>query len=577
MMNHPPSDSEAAARAPGERWLRRDLLGVFVGAALFFLALLSREYIGDGYRWLPYLTGRDVPGPGGNNHFLTPYLGWGAWRLVQGTGFSSLLASVTERPVALAFFQGLNALLGAAGLVALFLLLHRCGVSRRGAWLGVALTGLSHAYLLHATDMTEPMASVPWMLLAAAVVRRAPESRGSRWLGGALAGLSGAFYLTSIGVCVLLGSMVGLRYLRHRQLGRGVVAVLEVGLVAVGTLLGILLVGRWLSAAPVAVGGHAQSFFELPTGGGLFGHFDPRHLMGAVFGFANAFAPLWDWLGAARLLEAPRAVLAYNLTILALLLAFVVAVGLRLRRAAPMLLRSDRAADLAGALLWTVCTYLVASYWSATYEKLWMGGVVGSTLVLCLLFEGGEPEARESESPVRHWFPLAPVVLLVLISLVAGGVRRRVMPNEDLHVATELSKRLRPSDVAICAGWDEPSSLLTHVVTPSFECWSIVNEMIATRLRPEVFTARLRALVDQARAEHRRVYFFGLLDQSEEEWRRFNGERLKLPYSVLEPYRGQAVVVERLRGKGGAEFTLYQLCDASTPGCPPTASQTSVP
>ena len=35
--------------------------------------------------------------------------------------------------------------------------------------LGVAITGLSHAYLLHATDMTEPMASVPWMVLGAAV------------------------------------------------------------------------------------------------------------------------------------------------------------------------------------------------------------------------------------------------------------------------------------------------------------------------------------------------------------------------------------------------------------------------
>jgi hypothetical protein len=36
---------------------------------------------------------------------------------------------------------------------------------------------------------------------------------------------------------------------------------------------------------------------------------------------------------------------------------------------------------------------------------------------------------------------------------------------------------------------------------------------------------------------------------------------------VLEPYREQAHVVGKLRGKAGAEFTLYQLCDASALEC----------
>ncbi|MCY1074462.1 hypothetical protein [Archangium lansingense] len=560
---------------PSSASLRRDLLWVFAGAALLYLSLLSREYIGDGFRWLEEMSAPELPRPGGNNHFLTPYVGWLAWRLATVTGFSSLLEHLTDRPAALAYFQGLNALFGAAGLAALFLLLRWSDVSRRGAWLGVAITGLSHAYLLHATDMTEPMASVPWMVLGAAVVRRAPESRGARWLGGALVGLGAAFYLSALGICVLMGATVGLRYLRRREWGRGVVAVTELGVAAVGCLGTIFFLGRLLVAAPRNLTGHAQSFAEIPTGSGLFGHFDPRHLVGAFFGFANAFAPLRDWLGAARLRESPPGVLAYNLALVGFFALLVLLVGLSLRRAAPALLRSDKVADLTGALLWTACIYVLASLWSATYEKLWIGGVLGTTLFLCILFEGGEQEqpARPSGEPERlwrHWLPLTPLALLLLMSLVAGGVWRRVTMNEDLRVATELSKRLQPSDVAICSGWDAPSSLLAHVVTPTFECWSIVNEMIAAGLREEVFTERLHKLLDEARAGQRRIFFFGLLDMDEVEWSRFNGNRLKLPYSVLDPYREHAIVVEKLRGKEGRELTLYQLCDAPAPGCPQT-------
>jgi hypothetical protein len=507
-------------------------------------------------------------------------VGWLPWRLATATGFSSLIGHLTDRPPALAFFQGLNAFFGAAGLVTLFLLLRWSGVSRRGAWLGVTITGLSHAYLLHATDMTEPMASVPWMVLGAAVVRRAPESRGARWLGGALVGLGAAFYLSALGICVLVGSTVGLRYLRRRQWVRGAVAVMEVGVAAVGCLGSILLLGRLLAVAPP---GHEQSLTGIPTGSGLFGHFDPRHLVGAFFGFANAFAPLRDWLGAARLREAPPGVLAYNLALVAIFALLVLLVGLRARRAAPALLRSDKAADLAGALLWTASVYLLASFWSATYEKLWIGGVLGTVLFLCILFEGGgeaqpAPASAKPERLWRHWLPLAPLALLLLMSLGMGGVWRRVTMNENLRVATELSKRLQPSDVAICTGWDEPSFLLANVVTPSFQCWSIVDEMIATGRRADVFTERLQKVLDEARAGQRRIFFFGLLDMNELEWSRFNGNRLKLPYSVLDPYREHAIVVEKLRGKEGRELTLYQLCDAPAPGCPQTApSATSGP
>lgn len=556
-MNTPPSSASV---------LRRDLLVVFVGAALLFTNLLSREYIGDGIRWMEAMTAPRLPPPGENNHFLTPWVGWAAWRLAVATGFSSVLEHLTDRPAALVCFQGLNALFGAAGLVALFLLLRWSGVSRRGAWLGVTITGLSHAYLLHATDMTEPMASVPWMVLGAAVVRRAPESRGARWLGGALAGLGGAFYLTALGVCVLMGATVGVRYLRRRQWGPGLVAVAEVGLGAVGCLAAILVLGR------LAIGGEQSA--GIPTASGIFGQFDPRHLVGAFFGYANAFAPLRDWLGAGRLRESSPGVLAYNLSLVALFALFVLGVGPRLRRAAPALLRSEAVADLTGALLWTACTYVLASYWSATYEKLWIGGVLGTVIFLCILFEGGEegrarePAGGTTEPLGRHWLPLAPLALLLLMSLGAGGVWRRMTTNEDLRVATELSRRLKPSDLAICSGWDAPSGLLAHVVTPSFHCWSIVEEMIATGLRAEVFTERLHKRIAEANAERRRVFFFGLLDQTEEDWHRFNGQHLKLPYSALDRYRGHAVVADRLRGKDGWELVLFQLCEVPAPGCP---------
>lgn len=544
--------------------LWKDVALVVGGSALLFLALLSRDYIGDGVRWLPVMTGPGLPRPGDANHFLFPLLGWGAWRLAVGSGFSTLLASLSSRSPALVFFQGLNACLGAMGLGALHLLLRWSGVSRRSTWLAVGLTGLSHAYLLHATDMTEPMSSVPWMLLGAALVRRSPESRGARWGGGVLIGLAGSFYLTALGVCSLLACSVGLRFLRQRQPVRGLLAVAEVGVASVASFVVLLLSVRYAFVAVHGPGEELNSLTKLPTGSGLFGVVDPRHLVGAYFGFANAFAPLRDWEGASLLLRAAPGVLAYNLAVVAVFTLFLVALGRALRTAGVGFLRSERFPDAVGALVWTGGTYLLASFWSATYEKLWIGGVLGTALFLAVLLDASGPRERASRPAVL----LAPLALLLLVSLLGGGVSRRVRTNEDLSEAIELSKHLQASDLVICDGWDMPSVYLSRVIEPPLPCWRVVDEMIGTGLNAETFAAKLQREIDQAHAAKRRVFFLGLLGLSEAEWKPFLGERLRLPYSVLAPYRSRAVVVMKVRGKKGVEQTLYRDCAGAGDGCP---------
>lgn len=53
-----------------------DSLAILLLTSLAYVMLLSRQYIGDGIRWLPSVTSPDLPHSGGTNHLLFPYLFW---------------------------------------------------------------------------------------------------------------------------------------------------------------------------------------------------------------------------------------------------------------------------------------------------------------------------------------------------------------------------------------------------------------------------------------------------------------------------------------------------------------------
>jgi hypothetical protein len=57
----------------------------------------------------------------------------------------------------------------------------------------------------------------------------------------------------------------------------------------------------------------------------------------------------------------------------------------------------------------------------------------------------------------------------------------------------------------------------------------------------------LRREIDRTRQAGGKVYFLGLFDLSEEEWSVFMAQRLKLPYTLLQPYKRRATPVLTLR------------------------------
>src|ERR1700677_335252 len=171
---------------------RRDAFCIFGAACVVYLVLRSRLYIGDGVRYLPNVLGAAAPPDGGNGHFLWPYVLWLVARSCAAVGVLSL-GPGPSRVGVVGVLQGVNAFAAAAGLVLLYRWLRRVA-SRRAALIGVALTGLSNAFLLHATDMTEPIAAVAPMMLGLCLVDSARDRVWVRFLAGGLIGLGAAFY-----------------------------------------------------------------------------------------------------------------------------------------------------------------------------------------------------------------------------------------------------------------------------------------------------------------------------------------------------------------------------------------------
>ena len=193
----------------------------------FYLLVLSRQYAGDGVRYLPELLDAR-PELGMNKHVMFPALFWGVAKIARSVGLLSALGASFARPPLLVICQGLNALLGAVGVATLYLWQRAAGGSRKIAFLLSGVLALSNAYALHATDMTEPIAAIPWVLGAAALVRLDPDRRFRLFLGGALVGIAATFYVSALLGCALLGSAAVRRLQETRSLARALSAALQI-------------------------------------------------------------------------------------------------------------------------------------------------------------------------------------------------------------------------------------------------------------------------------------------------------------------------------------------------------------
>ena len=492
-------------------------LPLFCGSLLFYIATLSKAYSGEGLRYLSDVTGRQIPKPAGASHALFPLLAWTWNRVGEAVNAHHFLGAVGVEFPNVVWLQALSAIAGALGVSLFYLILRECGLSVSLAAAVSICMGCADAYWTAATDMAEPMASVPLML---AGLLCAVRTRLRGW--GALPAIilvaaGGAIYELALSSTIVLA---GIAWGASRQrlvtaLGICFAVALTFSLFVVSVTV---LTGRGdLSAVHQLI---------LPeTARGLFGHLEPRHLVGSLFGMASAFVALQEWSGASNLLLAPWPAVAHNLVVLTVVLVFFGNIG--------MLAWHHRDSGIQRtAAIWSLAIWLFAAFWAATYFKIWLFGVVSLAL-------------WAGNVLVRAWSSVSPSRRMALLALacsslgvgIATGTRLRVLTDTpDLVRARGIAKRICASDLLVSTGLDLPSVYLKTLVRPTQHMLSLTDSAIALGSGPATF-ALLAQQVKETDASGHKVFFLSLLAMSPRQWNEFFGARLGLDFGGLAPFR----------------------------------------
>jgi hypothetical protein len=531
-----------------------DCVLLFSATLFLNLCMLSRHYVGDGVRYLPLL---DLPTPeiGMNKHVLFPAVFWAACRLAKASGLLSCFRDSFNRPAFLVLCQSLSAGFGAAGVTALYVWQRVAGGSRRISMFLAGVLALSNAYILHSTDMTEPIAAVPWLLAGAIVVRKHGGVRSARLLGGALVGIAAAFYISAVLGLALLASGPALRCLKLGRPIAAVVRIFDIGIGAVGSYLLVYITLNHLLQPSLSIFAIVSGSVKMSTDEGLFGSIDPRHLIGAVFGFANAWAPLRNYEGVSHILSTSWGTVAYNMTIGVVggIVAVFLIIG-GLRRYNELANAVDRY-DLLGAATWLIFVFALTAFWSPTYEKLWLFGSIATLCVASIVIDRSPKERLRSNRLV-----FGGLSALAICSFACGVIPRRFGTNEDLVSAEILEQKVSAADFVVCPGWDLTSVYWKTLSRPPRTCWSFVDEAIASHYSPSVFEASLGDAVDRTLGHGGRVLFVGLLDIKPTDWAAFYGSRLKMPYEVLARYRGRAAPTLTFESEEAGLQVVFSYC-----------------
>jgi hypothetical protein len=532
---------------------------ILVLSSVAYVLLRSPIWIGDGIRWLNTVVAPTFPAEGGGNrHFLFPYLAWSVFHAAAALPFLVDTSSndVTRAGV-IAIVQGWNALMAGASLALLYAWL-RCSASRPASALGVAITAMSHAFLLHATNMTEPMTSMPLALLALVLVTRFADEPWARWTAGVLIGLAGTFYVIAGFSVVAVAVIVGLRNPRSERKGaaRAVMRAAEVGAASAVTFCAIYSIPQLLAHPHGNMEGTVAGAIS-PDLMGMYGRLELRHMIGAVAGLGNAFWALPSLAGLSQLFHQSPWAIVRSVATMIVAMTFVVSVSWITYRGRSELSANHGWAQAVGSIAWFITVYFIAGYFLPSYEKIWLFAMPPLSLLAALAFD-----VRQRKDGLRPALLTAGTgLLLVFLNLTFVALPRRFAHNYDLDAALRLSSLVQPNDLVVVHGWDGPSVYATMALSRPLTCVRLTDEALRARLQADEISRRLAADVEHARSEGGRIYFLGLLEQSAEQWQSFFGSQMHLPYALLEPYRRTARVRATIEGAVVTE-TLFEVVDS---------------
>jgi hypothetical protein len=189
------------------------------------------------------------------------------------------------------------------------------------------------------------------------------------------------------------------------------------------------------------------------------------------------------------------------------------------------------------------CTLVGPLYWDPTYDKLWLQPMAAITAFVALAL---------SALPATRGRRLLVLVCVGLLAVEIGLNGRWVIANAGqdtpyLREARQVGELLRPEDLLVY-DWDRVSMLYSSLY--GFGQPKLCLPTVATA-RGAAVIDDVREMVERAEGRGGRVYFLGVLDHTEESWQSFLGDRLGVPYHLLDEYRRRSrpVVTFRVEGR----------------------------
>ncbi len=515
--NHP-KEIESSPGHSTPRWLPWVLFACLMAV---YYGFPSRGYDGDALKQSGVF--HSTPGIGGPNHpFSAMYFAtW--WNLVKGFAGEDFVSRMD-------LLVAMNSLLGAGAAALGCAWLGRQGLGVSRTLPAGLLLGLSHFWIYHSTQTTEPMAAQFLLML-------------SLW-GGSLSQLgvwrlilSGVLWATAVvsyqsyflaGPFVLWLTVARWRDLPYWVVPAGVTGFFWFGLAA------------YLGGAKDFAG--FLGYLTTKTDGEYWGFLRWSQTARVPLGLALSVAIPWSpdpWPGM-RLGFPGLSTVQKTLLIGQILLTWAAAFTV-LVLPVPSALRRLRW----GLLLGFMVTLFPPMYLSPLYGKLWLLPTSFLVLLAGLVASG------------RRWGPhvlLAVVALQVMVNVPRTLIRPHDPSSNGLNAAKAIREVITAEDLLICDGWDDSATFCAM--------YPQQNKLVLmfTKGGPETVWKRVRETV----AAGHRAYVYGVVERTAEAWMLTDlGTRPDLiTHAEFKSFRDRVgPPVWRARDKG-CSADLYQILTA---------------
>jgi hypothetical protein len=544
---------------------------VFLIASAAFVLLRSSDYFAvDGALRALEIFQKHKPFLHPNNHLLYPI------NVYVWSGLLSALRIRAQGPLGfLAIAQAMNAVAAAACVAILYGIAYRLTKRASVAALVAGGWGVSRAVLAHATNSAEPMVGVLWSAAALALLLYG-ISRNRRWPvagAGLLLGLALATYQTMVLLCVPMLFLLcrypaarGAQGPESNDSSQTFWPLLKSRLPDVGFFL-----ASFAASIPMIYGTayYLSGTKKLPEMVARFVQVDAAQVYGGASvmklltvlpGLTYALFPCLPQHCGFQCLAAPEHRIWIPIAAIAILtvaMAFIAIIVLT-RKIWPQITAHERlAATTCGVGL--IATIIPSVIWMPAYDKFWLQPLACLFLGAGVVLFGAWslPDRQRVGVRLLPWLACVFVAVLWATNLAVAWTAARQVPPSFAE-AQEVARLTGTGDLVV-GDWNDVFLVYSNMWASRATGFNLPTQALQGAA---ISASRLRDAVQHTQQAGGKVFFLGVLDLSEKEWKPFLGDRLKLPYSALGQYRGCAQIVASF-ADNDRQITLQQYlpCD----------------